>query len=229
MNTLSYPSSSSNDGSCSELRSEQGLPLWERSPQRGPCSEQSSKMGLDAVVNTDIDKNNNKKAASKYIKNNDGNYVCPHCNKITQKQNTMHYHIRMNHTQDLPFECKRCEEGPKFLQKSSYLHHLATIHSDDLKLKDEEIAAVGGTDTNRYAALSFSCPSCEHKTHTKSNILIHYARTHCKDWIPSFIKDTACEGCDKVFKSSSAYLYHSIGCFRDQATEDQLNVISRIR
>ena len=177
----------------------------------------------------DTEQKNDKKVSSKYIKNNEGKFVCPHCNKIANNQNTMHYHIRKNHTQDLPFECKRCEAGPKFLQRSSYLHHLATIHADDLKLNDAEAAAVGGSTINPYAEESFSCPSCTHTTHTKSNILIHFARTHCKDWIPAFIKDNACEGCDKIFKSSSAYLYHSLSCFRDQASADQLNVISRIR
>lgn len=180
--------------------------------------------GLNKVCDTA-----DKKQNFKYVKNNDGKFVCPHCNKIANNQNTMHYHIRKNHTQDLPFECKRCDPAPKFLQRSSYLHHMATIHADDLKLKADEVAAVGGSTINPYAEESFSCPSCEHTTHTKSNIQIHFARTHCKDWIPSFIKDTACEGCDKIFKSSSAYLYHSIGCFRDQASADQLNVISRIR
>jgi hypothetical protein len=166
-------------------------------------------------------------AKSKYTRNNEGNYVCPHCNKICTKQNTMYYHIKKQHSQDLPFQCDRCEAHPKFLQRSSYLHHLATIHSDDLQLKETETALVG--TTNPYANSSFTCAVCEHTTHTKSNIQIHVARTHCKDWIPAFVKDDPCEGCQRTFRSSSAYLYHSLGCFQHRATPDQWNIVSRMR
>jgi transcription elongation factor Elf1 len=164
---------------------------------------------------------------SKYIRNQNGDYACPHCNKISPNQNTMYYHIKKQHSQDLPYQCSRCTNAPKFLQRSSYLHHMATIHSDDLKLKEKEAALVG--ESNPYAESSFSCPSCDHKTHTKANIQIHFARLHCKEWIPSFTKDEACEGCNRTFRSSSAYLYHSMTCFSNRATPDQLNVISRIR
>jgi hypothetical protein len=41
----------------------------------------------------------------KYVKDNNGNYVCPHtgCGKTTVNQNTMHYHI-MDHSENLPFQ-----------------------------------------------------------------------------------------------------------------------------
>ena len=158
---------------------------------------------------------------SKYTRNNDGHFVCPHCNVIKKKQNTMHYHIKRNHEQDLPFECKKCNDTPKFLQKSSYLHHLATIHPDNPHPNDVE--------KNQYAAVEYSCPLCDHKTHTKANTQIHYARTHCVDWIPSYVKSEQCSGCQKVFQSSSAYLYHALGCLKMNAPPDHSNIISRIR
>lgn len=167
---------------------------------------------------------------SKYVRNDAGEYVCPHCPKVTAKQNTMYYHIKKQHTQDLPFACTRCTAAPKFLQKSSYLHHLATVHSDDLKLKEKEKELLGDT-VNPFATVSFTCPSaeCDHSTHTKSNLKIHYARTHAKEWIPAYVRGEACGSCNRQFPSSSAYLYHSLDCFRSQATDAQLNVISRIR
>ena len=157
---------------------------------------------------------------SKYIRNSEGHYVCPHCDKVTEKQNTMYYHIKKNHDKDLPFECKVCESCPKFLQKSAYMHHMATNHPD--------VASPDG-EKNPYAGVEFNCPSCEHKTHTKSNMLIHYARTHCKVWIPSFSKKTNCSGCSKSFASSSAYYYHSIACHKEKAPADYESVISRIK
>jgi hypothetical protein len=160
---------------------------------------------------------------SKYIKNADGHFVCPHCAKVTEKQNTMYYHIKKNHTKDLPFECTRCDDHPRFLQKSSYLHHLATIHPDSAKATEH--------GENPYAGVSYSCPDscCTHSTHTKANLLIHYARTHCKTWIPSFTKGSTCSGCSKEFNSSSAFLYHSISCLIGSAPADQATMISRIK
>jgi hypothetical protein len=159
---------------------------------------------------------------SKYIKNAEGHFVCPHCEKVTEKQNTMYYHVKKNHTKDLPFQCKKCSDAPRFLQKSSYLHHLATIHPEDADTEEGE---------NPYVGVSFTCPAseCAHSTHTKANLLIHYARTHCKAWIPSFSKGSVCGGCKKEFNSSSAFLYHSISCLLSAAPADQASIISRIK
>ena len=106
------------------------------------------------------------------------------------------------------------------MQKSGYLHHLATVHPDNPHHGDEK---------NPYASVKHDCPECDHTTHTKANLLIHYARTHCKTWIPTFSKTDPCTGCRKTFASSSAYLYHAIGCFEHAATTDQLIAISRIK
>ena len=158
---------------------------------------------------------------SNYIKNADGHFVCPHCDKVTEKQNTMYYHVKKNHTKDLPFECKKCVDTPRFLQKSSYLHHLATIHPD------EATDVEGGS--NPYAGVSFKCNDCDHSTHTKANLLIHYARAHCRTWIPTYSKSSECSGCKKSFNSSSAFLYHSISCLISKAPLDQATIISRIK
>ena len=165
-------------------------------------------------------------SGSKYIRNAEGHFVCPHCDKVTEKQNTMYYHIKKIHTQDLPFQCKLCTDTPRFLQKSSYLHHLATHHPESCTPEE-----CGGT--NPYAGVKFTCPCCTHSTHTKANLLIHYARTHCKDWIPGFTKSESgncgCKSCDKTFNSSSAYLYHAVGCMIDSAPEAHAANISRIK
>lgn len=161
-------------------------------------------------------------AAPKYIKNADGHFVCPHCQKVTEKQNTMYYHIKKHHEQDLPFECDRCPDHPRFLQKTSYFHHLATAHPDAPHPEQEKAV-------NPYAGVTYGCPCCAHTTHTKANVIIHFARNHCKDWIPSYEKKSPCSGCCKSFASSSAYLYHAVNCFKSQASEDQLNMFSRIK
>ena len=157
---------------------------------------------------------------SKYIKNAAGHYACPHCDKVTEKQNTMYYHIKKNHDNNLPFECKHCEAHPKFLQKSAFLHHMATMHVDAPNPEGEE---------NPYAGIEFACPTCDHKTHTKANMLVHYARTHCKDWVPAFAKKTSCTGCSKEFASSTAYYYHSTVCFKESVCCDHVHKLALIR
>lgn len=170
---------------------------------------------------------------SKYVKNDDGHYVCPHaeCGKIAMNQNTMHYHIKKNHSENLPFECSRCINRPQFLQRSGYLNHLATRHADNVKLTEKEKEILGGITENPAAAISFKCPhaDCNQTTKTKANMLIHYARTHAKEWIPPYIRGTECTRCHNNYSSSSAYLYHTIACFRPVASPAQLNIMSRIR
>lgn len=156
----------------------------------------------------------------KYVKNSEGKFVCPHCNKVEEKQNTMYYHIKSIHEQDFPYECKQCDSNPRFLQRSALLHHLATKHPNSPHLSEHEV--------NPYAGINFQCPTCEHTSHTKANTLIHYARSHCKDWIPTFTKNIGCTGCNKAFASSSAYLYHSVACLRNQAPDTHINMLSRI-
>jgi hypothetical protein len=161
------------------------------------------------------------KPSIKYIRNEAGHFVCPHCEKVTEKQNTMYYHIKKTHMMDLPYVCDKCEDAPRFLQKSSYMHHLATLHPSE---------AATDSEPNPYVGVSFTCPACPHSTHTKANMLIHYARTHCKDWIPAFTKsNNSCKCCSKTFASSSAYLYHSISCLLDTAPADHASIVSRIK
>lgn len=159
--------------------------------------------------------------SSKYVRNAEGNFVCPYCKEVKKKQNTMHYHIKRVHEKDLPFQCSQCADQPKFLQKSSYLHHLATSHPENPHPSENE--------RNMYAETKYPCAECSHSSHTKANTLIHYARTHSTSWIPPYSKEEACVSCQKVFQSSSAYLYHALSCFEHRANPNQVNMLSRMR
>jgi hypothetical protein len=156
-----------------------------------------------------------------YIRTADNQFQCPHCDKKCEKQNTMYYHIKKIHLQDFKYVCSFCKEGDqmKFVQKCSYLQHLATCHPEHVEKTEEE---------NPYVGVSRSCPACDHTTHTKANMLVHFARTHCKDWIAPYTKGVQCSGCQKDFASSTAYLYHAIGCLKP-VPESYAKMIEQIK
>ena len=158
-------------------------------------------------------------SSSKYIRNEAGHFVCPDCDKITVKQNTMYYHIKKHHANDLPFECTRCAAHPRFLQKSAFLHHMATLHAESPDVAGEK---------NPYAGIEYTCPTCEHTAHTKANMIIHYVRAHCRDWIPAYDKKVCCSHCAKGYASSSAYYYHAAACFRETSGA-HADALSRIK
>lgn len=184
-------------------------------------------ISIDSIISTDsissTDSTISTTFTRKYQRDEAGLYICPHCDVREVHQNTMYYHIKGIHEKDFPFECACCEgEKPRFLQRCSWLQHLATRHP--------ETPHPSETEKNPYADVHFDCPACKHQTHTKANLLIHFARTHSKDWIPAFDKSvSACTGCKKECKSSTAYLHHAIKCFAHKAPLDQANMISRIK
>ena len=139
-------------------------------------------------------------ASTDYFRTDNGEFQCRHCEKRCAKQNTMYYHVQSKHSQECKFVCSHCPDK-KFIQKSAYLQHMASMHPQDVK-----------EDTNPYVGVSFTCPfpECGQAAKTKANILVHFARTHCKDWIPAFAK--ACKNCEKSFASSTAYFYHAPSC-----------------
>jgi hypothetical protein len=128
-----------------------------------------------------------------YTKEGD-TYSCKLCKKITTYASTMHYHIATKHLEEKPYNCTVCKKG--FVQKSLYEMHL-TKHIE--------------TRPASYKEPIYHCCRCSHTTTTKGNCLIHYARSHA-DWIPAYKEETPCKECDRIFPSSTAYLYHTIQC-----------------
>ncbi len=148
-----------------------------------------------------------------YSKLESGEFQCKYCEKRTKKQNTMYYHVQTKHIQDYKYECAHCADK-KFVQKSAYQQHMAQAHPEDAAA-----AAAEGEEANPYVGVTYSCgfPGCEQSAKTKANILVHFARTHCKDWIPAYEKGEACKCCDKTFGSSTAYFYHAVKSFETPA------------
>jgi hypothetical protein len=131
------------------------------------------------------------KMTIEYVRNQEGHFVCPHkgCGKVCEKQNTMYYHVKRHMA----------------LTEKSFAYE-SDITDIQMKADDKK------TIKNPYVGQEFKCPCCDNTTRTKANALVHYARLHAKDWIPSYDKEKGCTQCDKKFGSIAAYLYHCTGC-----------------
>ena len=107
----------------------------------------------------------------RYIKNDDGNFVCQHCGAIKTRQNSMHYHIK-KHMEELDHICKICNKA--FLQKQTLDLHIRSKHPESIK-----------SDKNNDDEKKFQCPfeNCTFKALTKGNCIIHSLRTHFQDEI----------------------------------------------
>lgn len=156
----------------------------------------------------------------KYIKNEEGHFVCPHCNVTKKNQNTMHYHIR-KHEEQVSHTCKVCKKG--FLQKQTLELHMKSRHADYLKEQGSE-------------AKKIQCPfdDCTFSALTKGNCIIHCLRIHFQDEIKKIMtfddenKTYNCEECAKEFNSSCAFYYHCKGCLTVDEDSDKYQRLQQI-
>ena len=140
---------------------------------------------------------------SKYIKNENGHFVCPNCEVVKKNQNTMYYHMK-KHEGKLPFECDICKKD--FVQKSSLELHKLSKHKGSKKEVD-----------------TFKCvfDNCEFKSITKANRRIHCLRKHFQESVNTIMDDKNCIRCNKLFQSQSAFYYHVSSCI--QVDDEILN------
>lgn len=135
----------------------------------------------------------------KYTKNEDGLFICPHCQETKKNQNTMHYHLK-KHEGSFPHSCKHCPK--KFLHKNMLDLHISARHPETTKEKNE-----------------FECPvdGCTFSSLTKANRIIHFMRMHFgkileKNKCISKDSKISCKLCEKSFNNSTAFYYHASKC-----------------
>lgn len=158
----------------------------------------------------------------RYIKNDDGNFVCQHCGAIKTRQNSMHYHIK-KHMEELDHICKICNKA--FLQKQTLDLHIRSKHPESIK-----------SDKNNDDEKKFQCPfeNCTFKALTKGNCIIHSLRTHFQDEIKEIMtvkndtKSISCNECNKEFFSSSAFYYHCKSCISLPNNHPKLQTLQSI-
>ena len=149
--------------------------------------------------------------SSKYIRNSEGLFVCPTCNEVKAKQNTMYYHMK-KHEEKLPYECNICKK--EFIQKDSLELHMLARHKDK----------------NTKNVNMFKCPfkGCEFEALTKGNCRIHCLRKHFKDEINTIIdENNSCTNCKKSFPSNTAFYYHALDCISIDS-EEKKRIIEEI-
>jgi KRAB domain-containing zinc finger protein len=136
-----------------------------------------------------------------YTKNEEGLFVCPHCDYKKSNQSTMHYHMK-KHEEQLSHICKTCKKG--FLQKQTLDLHIRSKHP--------EVKPVD--------AKKFTCPfdGCTFTSLTKGNCIIHCLRIHFQEEIRNMMeihddtKTIECKECKNEFQSSSSFYYHAKQC-----------------
>lgn len=135
-----------------------------------------------------------KQMTIKYHKNEEGQFVCPHCNSVKKNQSTMHYHMK-KHEEQVTHVCKLCKKG--FLQRQTLELHMRSRHEKDLDKK-------------------FKCTFCEFSSLTKGNCVVHFLRTHYQEETDNVMdkdgKTVNCTKCEKNFNSLSSFYYHCKEC-----------------
>jgi hypothetical protein len=171
-------------------------------------------------MNSNQNINSESKMTLTYIKDEDGNFVCPDCGIKKKNQSTMHYHMRQ-HKEETNHMCKICKKG--FLQKQNLDLHIRSKHPELL----EQLS-----DNNK----KFRCPfdDCKFTALTKGNCIIHCLRVHFQDEINEMmIKDEetkiiCCNECDKEFTSSCAFYYHCKNCMTFDKNDEKYQKFQEI-
>ncbi len=135
---------------------------------------------------------------SRYIKDENGHFLCPHCGVTKENQNTMYYHMQ-RHEGRLPHECGICKKG--FIQKTELQLHTLKYHPVD------------------EAPAKTACPidGCDFADYRKGNVRTHLMRKHAAPLLEEIISRTAagnwhCACCEATIGSAAGFYYHLYGC-----------------
>jgi hypothetical protein len=178
--------------------------------------------GYDNIDNDSIHDNmsvsTNTRNNMKYIKNEEGLFVCPKCGVTKKNQNTMHYHMK-KHMDELPHVCKTCKKS--FLQKQTLDLHIASRHPEVAQESENVI--------------QYSCPfnGCGFTSFSKGNCRTHMLRIHFAEEIGNIMSKSdngciTCTNCYNDFKSHGSFYYHCVGCLSLSEDDSRLKYLENI-
>jgi hypothetical protein len=154
----------------------------------------------------------------KYIKNDEGLFVCPTCGVTKKNQNTMHYHMK-KHMDELPHVCKTCKKS--FLQKQTLDLHIASRHPE-VAQESENI-------------VQYSCPfdGCGFTSFSKGNCRTHVLRIHFAEEISNIMSKgdngcITCTNCYNDFKSHGSFYYHCVSCLSLSEGDSRIKYLENI-
>jgi hypothetical protein len=141
-----------------------------------------------------------------YIRTENGDYQCPHCDYVKKNQSTVHMHIRAKHGGSFKHKCEHCEY--ETTTKQNLENHLQSKHA---------------TETTKVEK-NFKCTDCKFETRTKAGLRSHYMLKHLTTEMNEMLgkKESGghqCTICGEEFKSKPAFVYHSPKCLDNDVKE----------
>ena len=168
-----------------------------------------------------------KKVKMTYLKNEQGDYVCPDCGKVVPKhrQSTMSMHMRkhlLEKEETTKHSCTHCSI-PAFLTKAALdSHHM-------------RLAGRNGHPVLTEALPLIECPfeNCTFSDISKGNVRTHCMRSHVGEEVKAILergeaKEIKCKNCSVEFKSLGSFYYHSIGCVSLSPTDIRHAVLAQL-
>lgn len=134
-------------------------------------------------------------------------FQCSDCKFKTLHQNTMHYHIKTKHLNEMDYECEHCKK--KFVQKATLDAHRIAKHQE------------------KKSGFACSEEGCPFTAVTQGNCRIHWMRIHNKKSANNIYnkKDHSCTKCSKTFKGMTSFYYHAYECL-GFSTEEYCKIVS---
>ena len=146
----------------------------------------------------------------KYIRLENGDFQCPHCDFSKRLQSTVNMHIKAKHSGTFKHKCEHCNyECPA---KQTLDNHVISKHPEHAEEKPRE----------------FVCPEkcCGFDSLTKAGLRSHYLLKHLSKETAAFLGKTTdggiqCTNCGDPFKSKPSYVYHLAGCLPDSVKSSE--------
>jgi predicted RNA-binding Zn-ribbon protein involved in translation (DUF1610 family) len=157
----------------------------------------------------------------KYIKNDNGLFVCEQCGKTTIHRSTMFYHYQ-KHQNNKEFECEFCDF-------TALTQQILDLHRDSrhrVQIQEQDLRPI------------IHCPfnECQFKDIRKGNVITHFMRSHLQQEVNQILNkekgekgnEYHCKTCDDKKKNLGSFLYHSVSCISLPETDPRYKMLAEL-